>query len=314
MIVNPPLRLISGTSNPVLANSIASYLNIPLCNVKISQFSDGEIYAQLLESVRGSEVFILQSTNYPVHHNLMELLILIDACKRASAKEITAVIPYFGYARQDRQTAGREAISAKLVADILCTAGADRVISVDFHTAQMQAFFNIVTDNLSAMPILVDYIASKKLTDMVIVSPDIGGVARARNLARKFNAPIAIIDKRRLEHNKAEVANVIGEIEEKSCIIVDDMVDTAGTLTAGVDLLLKNGAKEVYATCTHGVLSGPAIDRISASKLKELIITDTIALTENKKNDKITTLSIAPILGEAIKRIYEGASVSTLFD
>lgn len=314
MILNPPLRLIAGTSNPILSKSIADYLNMPLCNVKISQFSDGEIYAQLLESVRGSEVFILQSTNYPVHHNLMELLILIDACKRASAKEITAVIPYFGYARQDRQTAGREAISAKLVADILCTAGADRVISVDFHTAQMQAFFNIVTDNLSAMPILVDYIASKKLEDLVIVSPDIGGVSRARNLARKFNAPIAIIDKRRLEHNKAEVANVIGEVEGKNCIIVDDMVDTAGTLTAGVDLLLKTGAKEVYATCTHGVLSGPAIERISASKLKELIITDTIALTENKKNDKITTLSIAPILGEAIKRIYEGASVSTLFE
>ncbi len=314
MILNPPIRLISGTGNHPVAQEVAKYLDLPLCSVKISQFSDGEIYVKLQESVRGSDVFIIQPTCHPVNYNLMELLVLMDACRRASAHSITAVIPYYGYARQDRITAGREAITAKLVANLLATAGATRVVAVDLHAAQIQGFFDIVTDHLFATPVFVDYINSKKFEDLVIVSPDVGGVARARHFAKRFNAPIAIIDKRRPEANKAEVLHVIGDVKDKTVILYDDMVDTAGTITEGARLIMKNGAKRVLAVATHGVLSGPAIERIQNSPLEELIITNTIPLTPEKQIDKIKSLSVAPLLGEAIHRIYEGASVSTLFE
>ncbi len=314
MILNPPIRLISGTGNQPVAQEVAKYLDLPLCAVNISQFSDGEIYVKLQESVRGSDVFIIQPTCHPVNYNLMELLVLMDACRRASAHSITAVIPYYGYARQDRITAGREAITAKLVANLLATAGATRVVAVDLHAAQIQGFFDIVTDHLFATPVFVDYINSKKFENLVIVSPDVGGVARARHFAKRFNAPIAIIDKRRPEANKAEVLHVIGDVKDKTVILYDDMVDTAGTITEGARLIMKNGAKRVLAVATHGVLSGPAIERIQNSPLEELIITNTIPLTPEKQIDKIKSLSVAPLLGEAIHRIYEGASVSTLFE
>jgi ribose-phosphate pyrophosphokinase len=314
LLVRRDIKLFSGSANPTLANEIAQHLGVELGGMKIANFSDGEIYVQIQESVRGDDVFIVQPVCHPVNYHLMELLIMLDAFKRASARQITAVVPYYAYARQDRKAHGREAISAKLVAELLTTAGADRVVAMDLHTPQIQGFFDILVDHLFAAPVLVDYLKAKKLEDVVVVSPDVGGVTRARAIAKKLDAPIAIIDKRRTGHNQAEVMNVIGDVAGKTAIMVDDLVDTAGTLVAGAKMLEEVGAKAVYAACSHGILSGPAIERVRTSNLKELIITNSISLAPEKHLDNLVQLSVAPLLGEAIIRIHEDASVSTLFD
>ncbi|MDB5098562.1 MAG: ribose-phosphate pyrophosphokinae [Cyanobacteria bacterium RYN_339] len=314
LLVRRDIKLFSGSANPTLANNIAQHLGVELGGMKIANFSDGEIYVQIQESVRGDDVFIVQPVCHPVNYHLMELLIMLDAFKRASARQITAVVPYYAYARQDRKAHGREAISAKLVAELLTTAGADRVVAMDLHTPQIQGFFDILVDHLFAAPVMVEYLKAKKLEDIVVVSPDVGGVTRARAIAKKLDAPIAIIDKRRTGHNQAEVMNVIGDVNGKTAIMVDDLVDTAGTLVAGAKMLKECGAKEVYAACSHGILSGPAVDRVRNSDLRELIITDSISLPPEKHLDNIVQLSVAPLLGEAIIRIHEDASVSTLFD
>lgn len=308
------MKIFSGSANQPLATEIATYLGTQLGAIRIANFSDGEIYVQIQDSVRGTDVFLVQPLTHPVNYNMMELMIMLDAFKRASAHSITAVIPYYAYARQDRKAQGREAITAKLIADLLTTAGATRVVAMDLHAPQIQGFFNILMDHLHASPVLVDYISAKKFEDLVIVSPDVGGVGRARAYAKKLDAPLAIIDKRRPKHNTAEVLNIIGDIKDKNCVIIDDLVDTAGTLTEVAKLLLKEGAREVYACCTHGVLSGPAIERIEASPLTELIITNTIPQQPEKQIPKIKTLSVAGLLGEAILRIHEDASISTLFE
>ncbi len=290
---------------------------ISLGKAEVGCFSDGEIYVNTYETVRGSDVFIVQSTCEPVNNNLMELLIMIDAFKRASAGRITAVIPYYGYARQDRKSKARDPISAKLVADLLTSAGADRVLTMDLHAPQIQGFFNIPLDHLLGVPRLYPYFKEKfkdDLDDVVVVSPDFGSVTRARNFARGLDAPIAIIDKRRPKPNVAEVMNIIGDIKGKRCILVDDMIDTAGTITHGAQALIDRGAKEIYACCTHPVLSGPAIERIEASPIKELVVLDTIELPAEKKIDKIVTLSVADLFAEAIKRVYADISVSPLFN
>ncbi|MEB3284667.1 MAG: ribose-phosphate pyrophosphokinase [Candidatus Sericytochromatia bacterium] len=314
LVVRRDIKLFSGSASPALAQEIAEYLGVELGGMKIANFSDGEIYVQIQESVRGDDVFIVQPVCHPVNYHLMELLIMLDAFKRASARQVTAVVPYYAYARQDRKAHGREAISAKLVADLLTTAGADRVLAMDLHTPQIQGFFDILVDHLFATPVLVDYLTSKKLVDPVVVSPDVGGVARARAFAKKLDCPIAIIDKRRIAHNQAEVMHVIGEVKGRTAIMVDDMVDTAGTLVAGAALLAREGASAVYAACTHGILSGPAIERIRSSNLVELIVTNTIVLAPEKRLPNIIQLSVAPLLGEAMMRIHEDTSVSTLFD
>lgn len=308
------MKIFSGSANQPLATEIATYLGTQLGAIRIANFSDGEIYVQIQDSVRGTDVFLVQPLTHPVNYNMMELMIMLDAFKRASAHSITAVIPYYAYARQDRKAQGREAITAKLIADLLTTAGATRVVAMDLHAPQIQGFFNILMDHLHASPVLIDYISAKKFEDLVIVSPDVGGVGRARAYAKKLDAPLAIIDKRRPKHNTAEVLNIIGDIKDKNCVIIDDLVDTAGTLTEVAKLLLKEGAREVYACCTHGVLSGPAIERIEASPLTELIITNTIPQQAEKQIPKIKTLSVAGLLGEAILRIHEDASISTLFE
>ena len=307
------IRIFTGNANPQLAKNIAKCLNIPLGNAYVGHFNNGETQVMIDESVRGKEVFIVQPTCQPVNDSLMELLIMIDACKRASAKNIAVVIPYYAYARQDRKTRGREPISAKLVADLLTRAGASRVITMDLHAGQIQGFFDIPLDNLLGVPILSDYIETKGLKDIVVVSPDLGGVTRARQLADSLEAPIAIIEKRRPMPGVAEVMNLIGSIEGKTAVIVDDIVDTAGSLVEGAKALGKFGAKEVYACCTHGILSDPAIARVEASNIKELIITDTIPLAEEKKSSKIKILSVAPVFAEAIELIYGQKSVSKLF-
>lgn len=310
------IKIFTANSNPALANAIAERLQMPICKSTVGKFSDGEVYVNIDETVRGSDVFIVQSTNNPVNDNLMELLIMIDAFKRASAGRITAVMPYFGYARQDRKAKARDPISAKLVADIITKAGADRVLTMDLHCAQIQGFFDIPVDHLLGVPILTPYYAEKfkdNLEDVVVVSPDFGSVTRARNVARRLDVPIAIIDKRRPKPNVSEVMNIIGDIKDKRVILVDDMIDTAGTITHGAQALMDKGAKEVFACCTHPVLSGPAIERIDASPIKELVVLDTIVLPEEKKIDKIKTLSVAPIFAEAIERIYQETSISTLF-
>ena len=289
------IRIFTGNANPQLAKNIAKCLNIPLGNAYVGHFNNGETQVMIDESVRGKEVFIVQPTCQPVNDSLMELLIMIDACKRASAKNIAVVIPYYAYARQDRKTRGREPISAKLVADLLTRAGASRVITMDLHAGQIQGFFDIPLDNLLGVPILSDYIETKGLKDIVVVSPDLGGVTRARQLADRLEAPIAIIEKRRPMPGVAEVMNLIGSIEGKTAVIVDDIVDTAGSLVEGAKALGKFGAKEVYACCTHAILSDPAIARVEASNIKELIITDTIPLAEEKKSSKIKILSVAPV-------------------
>ena len=311
------IKIFAGNSNPKLASDIADILGIPMGESEVSTFSDGEISVNTFETVRGADVFIIQSTNAPVNDNLMELLIMIDAFKRASVGSVTAVMPYYRYARQDRKAKARDPITAKLVADIITTAGADRVLTMDLHAAQIQGYFNIPVDNLMGTPILAKYFIQngfKDRDDVVVVAPDLGSVARSRKFADKLHAPIAIIDKRRPKANVSEVMNVIGDIKGKTCIMMDDIIDTAGTITNGANALVKLGAKDVYACCSHGVLSGPAIERINDSVIKKLITLNTINLPEEKKFEKLTILSVAPILAEAIKRIYEDVSVSKLFD
>ncbi|HBS60787.1 MAG: ribose-phosphate pyrophosphokinase [Bacillota bacterium] len=308
------LKLLTGNANPVLAQEIAQHLGIPLCEAYVGRFNNGEIQVMIDESVRGSDVFIIQPTSYPVNDNLMELLIMADAVKRASARNITAVIPYYAYARQDRKTRGREPISAKLVADLLQTAGVTRVVTMDLHAGQIQGFFNVPVDHLLGVPTLAEYIRSKQLEELVVVSPDLGGVTRARQLADHLHAQIAIIEKRRPQPGVAEVMNFIGNIQGKTAVIIDDIVDTAGSLTEGAKALYDRGAKAVYACCTHPVLSPPAVERIEKSVITELIVTNTIPVSPEKSSPKIRVLSVAGLLGEAITRIYGDLSVSTLFD
>lgn len=308
------LKIFTGNSNLPLAADICQHLNVPLGKADVKKFSDGEICVEIQESVRGMEVYVIQSTCAPGNNNLLELLIMLDALKRASATGIIAVIPYYGYARQDRKVAPRTPITAKLIADLITVAGATRVLCMDLHAGQIQGFFNIPVDNLYATPILLDYIQNHYNNNTVIVSPDAGGVERARAFAKRLKTNFAMIDKRRPAPNIAEIMNIIGDIHGKICILLDDMIDTAGTITQAADALLKHGAKEVYACCTHPVLSGSAIDRLKNSSLKEVIVTNTILLSnEAIELKKIKTLTIAPLLGEAIKRIHYGESVSSLF-
>ncbi|MBY0449547.1 MAG: ribose-phosphate pyrophosphokinase [Cyanobacteria bacterium] len=309
------VKIFSGRANPVLAAEIAEYLGTGLSQIQIKNFSDGETYVQVQENVRGHDVFIIQPTCNPVNENLLELLLIIDALKRASANSITAVIPYFGYARQDRKTVGREAISAKLVADLITTAGANRVLAMDLHTGQLQGFFNTLTDHLYSTPVLHHYIASKKLADIVVVSPDAGGVERARVYAKKLDCPIAIVDKRRSAHNEAKVYHVIGDVKGKNAIIVDDMIDTAGTIAASAQMLIDEGASSVYAMAAHPVFSGKAVENLKNSPLKEVIVTNTIPLcAEAQGVSKIVQLSVATLLGEAIGRIHDDRSISEMFE
>ena len=308
------LKVFSLSSNPELAKEVAEQIGVPLGKSSVTSFSDGEIQINIEESIRGCDVYIIQSTSAPVNQHLMELLIMVDALKRASAATINVVIPYYGYARQDRKARAREPITAKLVADIIQEAGTDRVITLDLHAPQIQGFFNIPVDQLVGVPILGDYWSEKNLEDVVIVSPDHGGVSRARQLAERLKAPIAIIDKRRPRPNVAEVMNIVGKVDGKTAILIDDMIDTAGTISLAANALIKNGAKEVYACCTHPVLSGPAIERINNSSIKELVVTNSIVLPKEKQIDKVVTLSVAPLISEAIIRVHEELSVSVLFD
>ena len=307
-------KLFAGNSHPRLAEEIASVMGKPLGKATVTKFSDGEISVNLWESVRGVDVYIIQSTCAPVNDNLMELLIRIDAVKRASAGRINAVIPYYGYARQDRKAKARDPITAKLVANLLVAAGADRVLTMDLHASQIQGYFDIPVDHLVGMPILAKYFKEKNLENVCIVSPDHGSVTRARNMAEYFNCPIAIVDKRRPEPNKSEIMNIIGEVRGKNCIILDDMIDTAGTITNAANVIKEMGAENVYAGATHAVLSGPAFDRIEASAIKELALLNTIPMDKEKKLDKMTVLSVAPLFAEAMTRVYTNGSVSKLFD
>ncbi len=307
-------KIFSGSANRPLCEEVCRFLGVPMGETRMQAFSDGEIHFQLLENVRGADVFLLQPTSWPVDRHLVELLIMIDALKRASAGRITVVIPYYGYARQDRKDRPRVAISSKLVADLLQTAGANRALLVDLHAAQIQGFFNIPVDHLFASPVLVGYFRDLKLPNLTVVSPDAGGVERARFFAQKLEAPLAIVDKRRTDINVTEVMNVIGDVRGRTCVILDDIVDTAGTLTKTVDALLKNGATEVYACASHAVLSGPAVERLRASSLKELVVTNTIPLQpEAAALSKIKVLSVAGLLGRAIESIHMETSVSSLF-
>ncbi|HBI64945.1 MAG TPA: ribose-phosphate pyrophosphokinase [Clostridiales bacterium] len=312
------IKILAGNSHPALAMQIASALGLPLGKCTVGHFSDGEVSVSISETVRGSDVFLLQSTCGPVNDNLMELLIMIDACKRASAGRITAVIPYFGYARQDRKSKARDPISAKLVADILTTAGADRVLTMDLHAHQLQGFFNIPVDNLMGASVLIPHIAGKfgrSRDDVMIVSPDLGSVTRSRKFCEKLDYRLAIIDKRRPRANVSEVMNIIGDVEGRTCILCDDLIDTAGTLCHAAEALIEvGGARDVYACATHGVLSGPAIERLEKSPIKGLYLLDTIPLPPEKRSDKIEVLQVAPVFTEAIARIYEESSVSPLFD
>ena len=310
------LKVFTGNANPELAQQIAQHIGVPLGNASIVRFSDGEIRIKIGESVRGCDVFLIQPTSAPANEHLMELLIMVDALKRASAKSINVVIPYYGYARQDRKQRAREPITAKLVADLLVTAGVNRMVSMDLHAGQIQGFFNIPVDHLLGEKILADYFLKKGLEDVVVVSPDMGGVARARGMAERLGASIAIIDKRRPEPNVAEVMNIIGKIQGKTAIMIDDMIDTAGTITLGAKALIERGAREVYACCSHAVLSGPAIQRLEDSVIKEVVVTNSIKLDEEKLagSSKISILSIAPLIGDAIIRVHEEESVSKLFD
>ena len=307
-------KIFSGTANEPLADEVCNFLGMTRGQSHLTRFSDGEVYVQILENVRGADVFVIQPTCFPVDQHLMELLMMIDALKRASARRITPVIPYFGYARQDRKDKPRVPVSSKLVADLLTTAGANRALTVDLHAPQIQGFFNIPVDHLFASPVLVDYFRKLNLTDATVISPDAGGVERARFFAKKIEAPLAIVDKRRTDMNVTEVMNVIGDVKGRTCVILDDIIDTAGTLVKTADALLENGAKKVYACASHPVLSGPAIDRISKSRLEEVIVTNTIPLTSAGKNEpKIKVLSIAGLIARAIQSIHEETSVSTLF-
>ena len=306
--------IFSGNSNPMLAKSICRYLNIPLGKAKVQRFSDGEIRIEIDENVRLRDVFVIQSTCAPVNDNLVELLLMIDAMQRSSVRRITAVIPYYGYARQDKKVAPRVPISARLVADLLTKAGANRIITMDLHAGQIQGFFNVPVDNLFAAPVIIKYIKEKFTDNLVIVSPDAGGVERARAFAKRLDAGLVIVDKRRDAPNKAKAMTVIGDVEDKIAVILDDMVDTAGTLTEAAAALSEKGAREVHACCTHPVLSGPAVDRIRESAIQNLIVTDTIPLNGDTKSlEKIKVLSIAELFGEAIIRSYTGDSVTSLF-
>ena len=307
-------KIFTGNAHPDLAEYIAAIMGKPLGKSEVKKFSDGEISVNLMETVRGVDTYIVQPTCDPVNDNLMEILIMIDAMKRASAGRINAVIPYYGYARPDRKAKARDPITSKLVADLLVAAGADRVLTMDLHAAQIQGYFNIPVDHLLGMPILVDYWKKKDLEDLVVVSPDHGSVTRARNLAQPLNCPIAIIDKRRPEPNKSEIMNIIGDIEGKNCVIVDDMIDTAGTICNAGSALMEMGAKSVAACATHAVLSGPAIERLEASPFNEVIFLDTIPMPEEKMIDKFKVLSVAPLFAEAMIRIHTNASISKLFD
>lgn len=308
------LKLIAGNSNLPLARGISNYLGTPLVNAEVIKFADGEICVQINENVRGADMFVIQSTCPPVNDNLMELLIIIDALRRASARRITAVIPYYGYARQDRKVQPRAPISAKLVADLLTTAGANRVLTLDLHAGQIQGFFNIPVDNLFATPVLIEYIKSLNLPNIILVSPDAGGVERTRAFAKRLDASLAIIDKRREKANESEVMNIIGDAKGKNAFIIDDIIDTGGTLTKAAIALVDAGAENVYACCTHAVLSGKAVERINASDLKKLVITDTIPTKEKVQNStKAEVLSVADLIGETIHRINVDKSVSSLF-
>jgi ribose-phosphate pyrophosphokinase len=308
------IKIFSGNANPALAKELCQKMNIPLGNALVGRFSDGEINVQIVDNVRGMGVFIVQPTANPVNRNLMELLIMIDALKRASANRITAVLPYYGYSRQDRKVQPRVPITSKLVADLITTAGANRVLTVDLHAGQIQGFFNIPVDNLFAAPVLLEYLRSKQFTNLTVVSPDAGGVERARAFAKRLNAALAIIDKRRDKPNEAQVMHIIGDVKGHDCLLLDDMVDTAGTLTEGAAALRANGAGTISAACSHAVLSGPAIKRINDSSLDELITTNTIALDSKQQEcKKLTVLSVAQLLAEAITRIHEETSLSSLF-
>jgi ribose-phosphate pyrophosphokinase len=308
------MAIFTGNSNPVLAKKICEYLSLPLGGAEVKTFSDGEIQIEIIENVRLKNVFVLQSTCSPVNDNLVELLLMIDAFKRSSARRITVVIPYFGYARQDKKVAPRVPISAKLVADMITLAGAHRVITMDLHAGQIQGFFNIPVDNLFAAPVLIEYIQNNFRDELVVVSPDAGGVERARAFAKRLNVDLAIIDKRRVAPNQAKAMAVIGDVTDKVAVILDDMTDTAGTLTEAAEAVMQAGAREIHACCAHAVLSGPAIDRISNSVLKSLVVTDTIPLKENAAAcEKIKVLSISRLVGEAIIRSFRGDSVTSLF-
>ncbi|KAK4364544.1 hypothetical protein RND71_015902 [Anisodus tanguticus] len=313
---NNRLKIFTGTANPSLSQEIAWYMGFELGKVNIKRFADGEIYVQLQESVRGCDVYLIQSTCPPANENLMELLVMIDACRRASAKTITAVIPYFGYARADRKTQGRESIGAKLVANLITEAGADRVLACDLHSGQSMGYFDIPVDHVYCQPVVLDYLASKKISsdDLVVVSPDVGGVARARAFAKKLSdAPLAIVDKRRHGHNVAEVMNLIGDVKGKVAVMVDDMIDTAGTIAKGAELLHQEGAREVYACCTHAVFSPPAIEKLSSGLFQEVIVTNTIPAIEKNYFPQLTVLSVANLLGETIWRVHDDCSVSSIF-
>lgn len=308
------LKIFTGNANPDLAKEICDYLGLPLGEAFVGRFNNGEVQIMIDESVRGKDVFIIQPTSYPVNDNLMELMVMADALKRASARHITAVVPYYGYARQDRKTRGREPITAKLVANLMQTSGITRLVTIDLHAGQIQGFFDVPVDHLYGASILAKYINEKNLEDVIVVSPDLGGVTRARDLADRIGAPIAIIEKKRPEPGVAKVMNLIGDVKGKNCIIVDDIVDTAGSLVEGAKALEAFGAKSVMAAVTHAVLTDPASERIANSNIKELIVTNTMPLPENCKLDNVTQLSVAPLLGEAIMRIFHEVSVSNLFD
>lgn len=309
------LKIFSGNANIALAKGICDYLKIPLGDVTVSTFSDGEIMVQLNENVRGMDIFIVQPSSNPVNRSIMELLIMIDALKRASAYRITAVVPYFGYARQDRKVQSRAPITAKLIADIITAAGAQRVLTIDLHAGQIQGFFDIPVDHLYATPVILDYIKNLNFKDLVVVSPDAGGVERARAFAKRLKASLAIVDKRRDGPNVSEVMNIIGDVENKNALLLDDMIDTAGTITQAADAIKKKGAMKVIVGCTHGIFSGNAIKRINDSAIEEVILTDSVPLNDKYKEckKKMTVLSVAPLLGEAIKRIHTEESVSSLF-
>ena len=308
------LKIFTGNANPALAKEICDYLGLPLGEAFVGRFNNGEVQIMIDESVRGKDVFIIQPTSYPVNDNLMELMVMADALKRASARHITAVVPYYGYARQDRKTRGREPITAKLVANLMQTAGITRLVTIDLHAGQIQGFFDVPVDHLFGASILAKYINEKNMEDVIVVSPDLGGVTRARDLADRIGAPIAIIEKKRPEPGVAKVMNLIGDVAGKNCIIIDDIVDTAGSLVEGAKALEEFGAKSVTAAVTHAVLTDPASERIASSNIKELIVTNTIPLPKNCNLPNITQLSVAPLLGEAIMRIFHEVSVSNLFD
>ena len=307
------LILFSGNANRALSQEIADYLGVPLGEAEVSRFADGEILVQIFENVRGADVFVIQPTCRPVNENLMELLVVIDALKRASAWRVTAVMPYYGYGRQDRKVLPRVPITAKLVADLLTAAGVQRVLTMDLHAGQIQGFFTTPVDHLFAAPVLLQYFQERMLGDAVVVSPDAGGVERARAFAKRLDTPLAFIDKRRTGPNEAKVMHIVGEVEGRDVIIVDDMIDTGGTLLQAVPALLEKGAKRIFASCTHPVLSGPAVERIEGSALEEVVVTNTIPLPEDRVSKKLTVLSVAPLLGEAISSIHKEESVSRLF-